>query len=206
MKLMDGHLRLVSDRRSASGVFGVDEYFFDEPDFNEIFNREKKRSLRSMKPLMLMCLDISGIMMPNGTHELRVLPNVLLTCIRETDVLGWYRQESIVGILFTEIESVSDTARESLFRRIMAHLVRQVGPSVLFKVKVSFHSYPGGKEQDNSAEHFDMRYYKYHPCKTDKQNLSEETHHKLNVEHNCKTFTALIIESLQGSIPQSTLK
>ena len=144
MKPTEGHLRLVSNRRKATAGHESSDGFFDEPDFKEILRREKKRSQRSMKPLMLMCLDISGTMMPNGTHELFLLLKALATCIRETDVLGWYRQESIIGILFTEIGSVSDTARENLFRRIMAHLVRQAGPSVLFKIKTSFHVFPGG--------------------------------------------------------------
>jgi GGDEF domain-containing protein len=203
---MDGHLRLVSDHSIATAGYGLDGYLFDEFDFNEMLNREKKRSQRSMKPLMLMCLDISGIVVPSGTHELHALLKALATCIRETDVLGWYKQESVIGILFTEIESVADTARENLFRRVMAHLVRQAGPVVLFKIKVSFHIYPGSKEQDKNAEHFDMRYYRYHSCKTEKQDLTEKINRPAGIAHNCKTFTALIVESLQCATPQSTLE
>jgi len=191
------YLRLASNRGKAKDVSEGNEYFFDEPVFKEMLNREIKRSQRSMKPLMLMCFDISGMMIPNCTHEHRILRKAFATCVRETDVRGWYRQESIMGILFTEIESALPSVRDSLFRRVMAHLVSQAGPSVLFKVKVTFHIYPEGKVHNDTVDLYEMRYYKYHACKADKYNLSEKINKLVNEASNCKTFTSLLIESLK---------
>ena len=191
------YLRLASSRGKAMDVSEGNEYFFDEPVFKEMLNREMKRSQRSMKPLMLMCFDISGMMIPNCTHEHRILRKAFATCVRETDVRGWYRQESIMGILFTEIESALPSVRDSLFRRVMAHLVSQAGPSVLFKVKVTFHIYPEGKVHNDTVDLYEMRYYKYHACKADKYNLSEEINKLVNEASNCKTFTSLLIENLK---------
>jgi hypothetical protein len=191
------YLRLASNRGKTKDVSEGNEYFFDEPVFKEMLIREMKRSQRSMKPLILMCFDISGMMIPNCTHEHRILLKAFATCVRETDVRGWYRQESIMGILFTEIESASPSVRDSLFRRVMARLVSQAGPSVLFKVKVTFHIYPEGKVHDDTVERYDMRYYKYHACKADKYNLSEKINKLVNEASNCKTFTSLLIESLK---------
>ena len=191
------YLRLASNRGKAKDVSEGNEYFFDEPVFKEMLNREMKRSQRSMKPLMLMCFDISGMMIPNCTHEHRILRKAFATCVRETDVRGWYRQESIMGILFTEIESALPSVRDSLFRRVMAHLVSQAGPSVLFKVKVTFHIYPEGKVHNDTVDRYDMRYYKYHACKADKYNLSEKINKLVNEASNCKTFTSLLIENLK---------
>jgi hypothetical protein len=194
---INSHLRLVSNHEKAKDVSEGNEYFFDEPGFNEMFNLERKRSTRSMKPLMLMCLDISGMMIPNCTHEHHKLSKAFATCIRETDVRGWYKQESIMGILFTEIESASPSVRQNIFRRVMAHLLSQAGPSVLYKVKVTLHIHPGGKVHDNAIDHYDMRYYRYHAITTDKYNLAEKINTKADVANNCKTFTSLIIESLE---------
>jgi hypothetical protein len=191
------YLRLASNRGKTKDVSEGNEYFFDEPVFKEMLIREMKRSQRSMKPLILMCFDISGMMIPNCTHEHRILLKAFATCVRETDVRGWYRQESIMGILFTEIESASPSVRDSLFRRVMARLVSQAGPSVLFKVKVTFHIYPEGRVHDDTVERYDMRYYKYHACKADKYNLSEKINKLVNEASNCKTFTSLLIESLK---------
>jgi len=191
------YLRLASNRGKTKDVSEGNEYFFDEPVFKEMLIREMKRSQRSMKPLILMCFDISGMMIPNCTHEHRILLKAFATCVRETDVRGWYRQESIMGILFTEIESALPSVRDSLFRRVMAHLVSQAGPSVLFKVKVTFHIYPEGKVHNDTVDLYEMRYYKYHACKADKYNLSEKINKLVNEASNCKTFTSLLIESLK---------
>jgi hypothetical protein len=197
IKSIGTYLRLASNRGTAKAVSEGNECFFDEPDFEEMLKREMKRSQRSKKLLILMCLDIPGIMIPNYTHEHRILLKAFATCIRETDVRGWYKQESIMGILFTEIESASPSVRENLFRRVMAHLVNEAGPSVLFKVKVTFHIYPEGKLDDDTVDRYDMRYYKYHACKADKYNLSEKINCLVDDASNSKTFTSLLIESLK---------
>jgi hypothetical protein len=194
---INSHLGLVSNREKPKDISEADEYFFDEPEFNEMFKLEKKRSDRSMKPLILMCLDVSGMMIPNCTHEHRILLKAIETCIRDTDLRGWYKQESIMGILFTEIESASPSVQESIFRRVMAHLVNQAGPSVLYKVKVTLHIHPGGKAHDSTVDHYHMRYYKYHAIQTDQYNLSERNNSFVDVTSNCKTITSLIIESLE---------
>jgi hypothetical protein len=164
-------LRLVSDRGKVKGVSEGNEYFFDEPDFREMLNLERKRSRRSKKSLLLMCLDISSLMKPNFANKRRLLLKAFATGIRETDVRGWYKRGSTVGILFTETESAAPSVREALFRRVMAYLVSQVGPGVLLNIKVTFHIYPEGKVQ-NAVDHYDMKYHEHLANKTAKFDLS----------------------------------
>jgi hypothetical protein len=107
-----------------------------------------------------MCLDLSGLIKPNFANERRGLLNTFATGIRETDVPGWYKRGSIVGILFTEIDSISPSVRETLYRRVMSRLVSQIDPGALFKIKVTFLMYPEGKVHDEAVDHNDMRYHK----------------------------------------------
>jgi hypothetical protein len=187
MKQIEGKsvkLRLVSNRRKAKGVSEGNQYFFDESDFNAMLNLEKKRTQRSRKPLILMCLDISNLMTPNFAQKHCILLKAFATGIRETDVRGWYKQGSIVGILFTEIESASPSVRETLFHRVMTHLVSQAGLDVLFKSKVTFHIYPEGKVHDDAVDRFDMRYHKDLVNKTVKYNLSAKIKSLVDVASN----------------------
>lgn len=165
------NLRLVSNRGKAKGATKGNEYFFDEPDFKEMLNLERKRSQRSRKPLILMCLDISKLMKPNYAQKHCILRKIFATGIRETDVRGWYKRGSIVGILFTEIESASPTVRETLCHRVMTHLVSQTGPVELLKIKVTYHIYPEGEVKD-AVDQYDMRYHKHLVNQTAKFNLS----------------------------------
>lgn len=196
------NLWLVSSRKASKG----NASFFDEADFKEIIRLEEKRSQRSMKSILMMHLDISSLMNSSYAHNHSLLLKAFETGIRDTDIRGWIKQGSIVGILFTEIEPASTSVRKILFRRVMAHLVHETDPSAFFKVKVSFQIYTGGKVWENTAEYFDMRYSKYYPCNIEKQNLLEEINRKIDVALNCKTFTALLTGSLQDATPQSTLK
>ena len=165
-------MRLVFDRGKVNGVSEGNEYFFNEPDFKEMLNLERKRSQRSKKSQLLMCLDLSGLMKPNFADERSLLLEAFATGIRETDVRGWYKRESIVGILFTEIESAAPSVREILYRRVMSRLVSQIDPGALFKIKVTFLMYPEGIVHDEAVDHYDMRYHKHLANKTPKFNLS----------------------------------
>src|ERR1700678_4440874 len=74
----------------------------------ELFHRmialERKRTERSGKPFVLMLLD-AGIRQPSdktGKVMGKIL-SALSLATRETDVAGWYQEQSIVGVLFIDI-------------------------------------------------------------------------------------------------------
>ena len=165
-------LRLVSNRGTAKNAFRGSEDFYEESQFNEMLNLEKKRSQRSMRPLMLMRLDISGLMETNPADARRKLQQALASGIRETDVRGWYKRGAIVGIVFTELQSAAPHVRDILIRRVMARLVGQIDPDVLFKIKVTFHMFPEDEADGHSCGHFEMDCHKDLAKKTAKRDLS----------------------------------
>lgn len=165
-------LRLVSNRGTAKNAFRGSEDFYEESHFNEMLNLEKKRSQRSMRPLMLMRLDLSGLMGPNPADARRRLQQALASGIRETDVRGWYKRGSVVGIIFTELQSATPQVRDLLIRRVMARLVAQIDPDVLFKIKVTFHLFPEDEANGHSFGHFDLDCHKDLAKKTAKRDLS----------------------------------
>lgn len=165
-------VRLVSNRGTAKNVFRGNEDFYEESQFNEMLNLEKKRSQRSMRPLMLMRLDLSGLMEPNPADARRRLQHALASGIRETDVRGWCKRGAVVGIVFTELKSAEPHVRDILIRRVMARLVGQIDPGVLFKIKVTFHIFPEDEANGHSCGHFEMDCHKDLAKKTAKRDLS----------------------------------
>ena len=72
--------------------------------FTRMICLERKRAERSGKPFLLMLLD-TGRFSPSEKNG-RLLQNVFprSRCpTRDTDVIGWYKSESVVGVMFTEI-------------------------------------------------------------------------------------------------------
>lgn len=155
------HLRLVPTREMTKGASGGSAYFLDEADFNEILSLERKRSRRSLRPLMLMRLDLSGVREPSGDDVRRKLVRALASGIRDTDVRGWCKRDSIVGIVFTELKSAASDVREVLFSRVMAKLAGHIDPGVLFTIRFNFNIiYPEDGENSHACDRFDMDCYK----------------------------------------------
>ena len=166
------YLRLVANRGTEKKVFRGSEDFYEESHFNEMLNLEKKRSQRSMRPLMLMRLDISGLMKTSQADARRKLKQALASGIRETDVCGWCKQGAIVGIVFTELQSAAPQVRDILITRVMARLVDQIDPDVLFKIKVTFNMFPEDESKGHSSGHFELGCHKELAKKTAKRDLS----------------------------------
>src|SRR5512139_1754773 len=89
-------LRLVSNRNGEKNISEGSDSFHDESHFNRLFDLEIKRSKRSKKPFVLILINITGL---KKSHTmLSKLQKVISSGFRETDIRGWHKQESIIGI------------------------------------------------------------------------------------------------------------
>ena len=117
---------------------------YDEEAFKRILVLERKRSERSRRPFILMLVPLDGISTDRAGGDIR---EKVFSCLaatkRDIDVLGWYRQDAVVGMIFTEI---SDSSRWSLFepiaRRIEANLATGLGADGAKMVPISFSLFP----------------------------------------------------------------
>jgi GGDEF domain-containing protein len=76
----------------------------NEADFRRMLCRERKRSERSRKHLLLMLIDGKG---SNDVKEeiafLHEVAECLSESMRETDLAGWFEADSVFGVIFTEL-------------------------------------------------------------------------------------------------------
>lgn len=106
-----------------------------EDSFHSILALEHRRAERSGSPFVLMLLSSRK---PSGGDSAltRQLTPILSDVIRETDLIGWYRQGVILGVIFTEVglsekgpvtsilySRVTKALRESLDRKLASSLV-----------------------------------------------------------------------------------
>src|ERR1700675_2584959 len=91
----------------AGGVTGM----ISEEQFRRMLCRERKRSERSRKHLLLMLIDSKGSKpRKSDAAVLQKLAGVLCETIRETDLAGWFEAGSVVGGIFTELGSTEVSA------------------------------------------------------------------------------------------------
>ncbi len=122
---------------------------------------ERKRSERSAKPFVLMLLDAAKLLQTDKKEKvLRGIVSALSSAIRETDTAGWYKNNSVIGVLFTEI-GVSET--RSILAAIHAKAsnalqsnldLRQIG-----EIEISFHLFPEEEDKQNPGRPANAKLY-----------------------------------------------
>jgi exopolysaccharide biosynthesis polyprenyl glycosylphosphotransferase len=77
-----------------------------EGQFGGLLCLERRRAERSRKPFLLMLLDLRKVMV-NGNSG-RVIESVwasVCSASRESDIRGWYLQDTVLGIIFIEVQT-----------------------------------------------------------------------------------------------------
>ena len=115
-----------------------------ESAFKRMIAIERKRTERSKEPFLLVLLD-PGNKNFSGSNEsaLERMASALLGSSRETDLIGWYKERDIVGVLFTGLE-VSDkkTILNAILNRVKTTLRSESAFDQLNQISISFHFYP----------------------------------------------------------------
>ena len=115
-----------------------------EESFHRMIALERKRTERSGKPFLLMLLD-AGNCLPadrNGKVLGKILSALSLST-RETDMTGWYKNQSIVGVMFTDVGAGE---RESILATMMSRVSETLRSSLSLdkfgQISISMHVFP----------------------------------------------------------------
>jgi lipopolysaccharide/colanic/teichoic acid biosynthesis glycosyltransferase len=104
---------------------------------------ERKRSERTQRPFVLLLMDTGRSLPPekNGRILLDIL-SALQAATRETDVMGWYEANSVVGVMFTEITLDNNLILSTILGRISDVLRDRLTTEQFTQIKFSFHLFP----------------------------------------------------------------
>jgi hypothetical protein len=112
--------------------------------FHRMISLERKRTERSRKPFLLMLLDMgNGLRSDKNGKALDKIFSALSLSTRETDVTGWYKKNSIVGVMFTEIGTDDRTSILSTIMTRVSETLRNSSSTQQFdQINISFHLSP----------------------------------------------------------------
>jgi lipopolysaccharide/colanic/teichoic acid biosynthesis glycosyltransferase len=125
----------------------------DENSYHQMISVERKRTERSRKPFLLMLLDTGAFLSSdkNG-RSLHTVLTALSSMTRETDVTGWYKNHSVVGVMFTEISiTEKNVILSTMLGRVSGALRDQLTLEQFSHINISFHIYP--EEWDQDSDH-----------------------------------------------------
>jgi lipopolysaccharide/colanic/teichoic acid biosynthesis glycosyltransferase len=114
---------------------------------------ERARTERSKTPFALMLLEAVSHDGPerNGSALDSVLA-ALLSSSRATDIIGWYKERSIVGAMYTGlVGNDKNSALCTILDRVIATLRHELTFEQLNQVRISFHYYPDDWNEDESG-------------------------------------------------------
>jgi len=120
----------------SDGVYRcyVEEYF------HELRVLERRRSERSGRPFLVMTLDFTRIRNLQNRHESVIgAMEALSVLTRLTDIKGWYESGAVLGVIFTEMNSLET---ETLQKKIHQNLLANLSEEQIDVIRVSFHRFP----------------------------------------------------------------
>jgi lipopolysaccharide/colanic/teichoic acid biosynthesis glycosyltransferase len=134
-------------------VTAAERDILQEQAFVRMISLERKRSERSRKPFVLMLLDMGRPLAAGKSDKaLTKILAALAVTTRETDVTGWYKNNFMVGVMFTEIGAEDrDRIVSTMVARVSETLREHLTAEQFQQLSVSFHVYPEDWDHDAST-------------------------------------------------------
>jgi lipopolysaccharide/colanic/teichoic acid biosynthesis glycosyltransferase len=125
----------------------------NEETFKRMIAVERKRTERSREPFLLMLLEAGNYQSSEKNGKvLDDMLSILLLSIRETDVIGWFKDRTTVGVMFTGLgRNDKNSILSVILSKVSTTLRAQLPSDHLSQVRISFHFFPDDWDHDNSG-------------------------------------------------------
>jgi hypothetical protein len=129
----------------------------NEDAFVSMLYLERRRAERAQNRFVLILVDVQKIV--NGVsgkeRTVQMLAKSLSEATRETDILGWYLENSLMGVIGTELGKASNEVVQKRFLdKFRSIFESALGSEKSASISVSFHFFPevyGSGANDHSA-------------------------------------------------------
>jgi lipopolysaccharide/colanic/teichoic acid biosynthesis glycosyltransferase len=133
--------------------------FVSEDEFLRFLCLERKRSERSGKPFLVMLVEGGALFAAGGRDRVPArIAEALLSSTRDTDLVGWYKSGSIMGVLCTEIADELSVAMNVLLAKFTSLVGKLIPAEQESHVKISMHVFPEPPNGD-SGRKADLTFY-----------------------------------------------
>lgn len=162
----------------------------NEETFRRMIAIERKRTERSKEPFLLMLLE-AGNRMGSEKHgkALENILSVLPSSIRETDLVGWYKERTAVGVMFTGLGcNDKNSILSVILSKVSTALRGQLTQDQCNQVTFSFHFFPDDWDHENPGRPSNPLLY------PDLFTQQKSTRSLLRIKHVMDTvFSALVL-------------
>lgn len=118
--------------------------------FMKLLCLERKRTERSGRRFVLMLLDPGNLLKAAKSPVMASLLAAITQSTRDTDLKGWYRDGSVIGVIFTEVGGAEDKSIvHALSTKLTDALYGVLSISEINEIRLSFHVFP--EDWDNEG-------------------------------------------------------
>jgi hypothetical protein len=128
-------------------IASADHAGLGEMDFHRMMSIERRRTSRSNTSFLLMLLDLGQRSTVGESRTcLRRILSAMPRITRETDIAGWYKENSIIGVMFTEITfDDQNSIPPTMLSRVHEMLKRTLSTQQLLQIRIEFQVLPEAK-------------------------------------------------------------
>src|SRR5229473_6285100 len=152
MKQLNSDAHVTLEKRGVS----VGRIILHEDAFVSMLYLERRRAERAQKRFVLMLVDVKDAIRDGQKNRtLAKVTNALLSVTRETDIVGWYLEDHLIGVIGTEVgQAKPKTVQSRMLEKVRAAFVEALPQEKVSQISVSFHFFPEeweGEGADHSA-------------------------------------------------------
>jgi lipopolysaccharide/colanic/teichoic acid biosynthesis glycosyltransferase len=120
------------------------------PIFTRMLCVERNRAERSGRRLVLMLLESASLLAHDEpTGAAYRIQYALSRSTRETDIVGWYRDGAVMGVIFTEIPAGGNSVVPVLSGKVSRALQDVLSAHEVGQIDLSFHVFPDDCEGED---------------------------------------------------------
>jgi lipopolysaccharide/colanic/teichoic acid biosynthesis glycosyltransferase len=137
------------------------EGIFQVETLHRMLTLERRRAERSRKPFVLMLLDAQGVFEPgNAAAFIERFTAGVCDATRETDLVGWYKEDAILAVIFTELSlDGKRPITEVLQAKVLKTLRERLGYKLVSNLAVTTHLFPESWDKDSPNRVADIKLY-----------------------------------------------
>lgn len=182
--------RIANRRRDVLGV----------ETFRTLLTLERRRAQRSGQTFILMLLDGSMVdEKKRATGFAEKLVGAVSGAIRESDIIGWYEQGKVLGVIFTELNQIENLpVADVLEHKIQKAFKENLDRSMASKIVVSLHVFPESREKSLQDQPVDEKLYREEPKRQNGHKISMFA--KRLVDFTGSLALLLILAPVMGAI------
>jgi lipopolysaccharide/colanic/teichoic acid biosynthesis glycosyltransferase len=116
-------------------------YLIEEALFRGAFVRERKRADRSGRHLALLLIHMNDSAGQQTPSIWRAISASLCAAKRETDVIGWFKRRSVLGLIIVDVPADNSGFAREVHARVQRELARRLSPRTISHLTVRLHAH-----------------------------------------------------------------